>query len=483
MKVLQLRQVLSIGLLMFIFSTQLVFGQTGKIAGKVLDKQNGETLIGLSVGIDGTTKGVITDVQGAYVIAGLAPGKYTLNFRYLGYQTKQVTGVEVKSGQVVTLDVQMETSSIQQLKEVVVTASYRNETVGALYAQQKNSISIGDGISSDVIKKSPDRNTGEVLKRVSGASVQDNKFIIVRGLSDRYNAAMVNNSPLPSSEPDRKTFSFDVIPSNLIDNVVISKTATPDLPGDFSGGAVQIKTKDFPDQRSFELNVGAGYNTISTFKDFYGNDRKGINYLGFTAKDNKLPASFPSSRERYLALPISQRVALSKRFNNTWGVSKLGSALPSQSLQLIYGDSYRLKNDGKIGFIASATYRNSESISNEVRNDYNEVGENNQGLPLFEFKDKYFNFSSSLGLLANVAYSKGRSKFSLKNIYNQSYDESYLNRNGIYDVQSLQQVSQQEINEKSLLNSVLEGSHQLKEGNNSKLDWNVSFSQITNNQP
>jgi TonB-dependent receptor len=461
----------------------LVFAQgTGKIAGTVTDGKTGETLIGVSVKLAGTNKGVGTDVDGKYVLGGLAPGKHTIEISYISYATKRITDVEVKANVVTSLNVVMEEAS-STLKQVIITGSFKQESVNALYAQQKNSPSISDGISSDVIKKSPDRNTGEVLKRVSGASVQDNKFIIVRGLSDRYNSAMINNSPMPSSEPDRKTFSFDVIPSNLIDNVVISKTATPDLPGDFSGGAVQIKTKDFPEVRSFELNLGVGYNTVSTFKDFYGNSRPAINYLGFAGGDAKLPASFPSSKERYLQQPIARRIELSKQFKNTWGINRLGSALPSQSLQLIYGNSYRLANEGKLGFIASVTYRSAETISNEIRNDYNEVTESNQGLPLFEYTDKYYNFNASLGVLANIAYTKGSTKIALKNIYNQSYDESYLNRNGLYDVQSLQRVSQQEINEKSMLNSVLEGEHQLSSGNKSKLNWNLSFSQITNDQP
>ena len=468
---------------MFVLGSVLVFAQgTGKIAGTVTDKKTGETLIGVSVKIAGTTKAVGTDVDGKYILGGLTAGKHTIEISYISYATKKITDVEVKAGAVTSLNVVMEESS-STLQTVTITGSFKQESVNALYAQQKNSASISDGISSDVIKKSPDRNTGEVLKRVSGASVQDNKFIIVRGLSDRYNAAMINNSPMPSSEPDRKTFSFDVVPSNMVDNVIISKTATPDLPGDFSGGAVQIKTKDFPEVRTFEINVGAGYNSISTGKDFYGNARAGINYLGFSSSDAKLPSSFPSTKERWLQQPIARRIEISKQFKNTWGINNLGAALPSQNLQLIFGNSYKLKNEGKIGFVASATYRNAETISDEIRNDYYEIGQNNQGLPFFEFKDKYYNFSSNLGLLANVAYSKGGTKIALKNIFNKSYDESTLNRNGVYDVQSLQKVSQQEINEKSMLNSVLEGEHLLSAANKSKLNWNLSFSQITNDQP
>jgi outer membrane receptor protein involved in Fe transport len=149
----------------------------------------------------------------------------------------------------------MEETATQSLNEVVVTATYRQETVGALYAQQKNAISISSGIVADQIRRSPDRNTSEVLKRVSGTSIQDGKFIVIRGLSDRYNTALLNNAILPSSEPDRKAFSFDIVPSNLVDRIVISKTASPDLPGDFAGGVTQIITKDIPDRNFFGVAI------------------------------------------------------------------------------------------------------------------------------------------------------------------------------------------------------------------------------------
>lgn len=468
---------------LFVIISAAVFAQTGKISGKVSDKKTGETLIGVTVKIKGTTKGTATDVDGNYTISSLSDGKHILLFQYIGYAGKEIGEIEVSNGKTTSLNVILEESNSQNLSEVVIQGSFKKESVNALYALQKNSASISDGISSDIIKKSPDRNTGEVLKRVSGASIQDNKFVIVRGLSDRYNAAMINNSPLPSTEPDRKTFSFDAIPSNLIDNVVISKTATPDLPGDFSGGAVQIKTKDFPTSRTLELNVGTGYNTISTFKDFYGNGRAAVNYLGFAGSESKLPSAFPSSKERFLLLPLDKKVAASRSFKNTWGINNLGVAAPTQNFQMIYGNSYGLKDDAKIGFIGSVTYRSSQSISDEVRNDYNEVSGGTIGVPIFEYGDKYYNFNSTLGLLANVAYTKGANKISLKNIYNQSYDESTLARSGVRDGFILQKVSQQEINEKSLLNSVLEGDHLISQKSKAKLNWNLSYSRITNNLP
>jgi len=474
-KVVQLKQVLSIGLLMFIFSTQLVFGQTGKIAGKVLDKQNGETLIGLTVGIEGTTKGVITDVQGAYLISGLAPGKYTLNFRYLGYQTKQVTGVEVKNGQVATLDVQMEASNTQQLNEVVVTASYRNETVGALYAQQKNNISISNGISADQIKKSPDRNTSEVLKRVSGTSIQDNKFVVIRGLSDRYNSTLLNGAVLPSTEPDKKAFSFDIIPSNLIDNIIVSKTASPELPGEFAGGVIQVITKDIPDQNYVSLSVGAGYNTQSTFKDFNLGEKKNGEFLGFANADRDIPQGIPNT-VAFRTAGAQEKINAGKLFENSFH-TKSSQGLPSQNYQLNLGLQKRFENTGKFGLIFSLSQRSGESISNSERYDYE------SNYQQFDFNDKIFKHSTSSGALLNLAYVKGNNKIALKNLYNISLDNSYTSRYGVQiaEKDSIRGNSLDLVN-KTLLNNQLEGDHKLN-WKDVKLNWNLNYSYTERNQP
>ncbi len=218
----------------------------GKIIGKILDKVNNEPIIGAIVLVDGTTIGAQTNFDGQYELT-LPQGSYKILVKYVAYNTKSIDGVIVNSGKSTTLNVNMEENS-KAVSEVVITSTYKRESLGSLYTIQKNNIAISDGISSDIIKRSPDRNTSDVLKRVSGASIQDNKFVVIRGLSDRYNVALINGSPLPSTEPDRRAFAFDIFPSNLLDNLTVTKAATPDLPGDFAGGVIQLNTKDFPDE-------------------------------------------------------------------------------------------------------------------------------------------------------------------------------------------------------------------------------------------
>lgn len=471
-------------LLLFVLTTTAFSQESGKVTGKVINSKTNEPIVGLTVKVLGTSRGGSSDVSGIYNIPGLPVGKHTLEFSYVGYSTKQITDVEIKDKEVTTLDVLMDNSEGTMLDQVVVTGSFKKESINALYAQQKNSIAISDGISAEIIKKTPDKNTGEVLKRVSGASVQDNKFIIIRGLSDRYNAALLNNSPLPSTEADRKAFSFDIIPSSLIDNIVISKTATADLPGDLTGGAVNVKTKDFPDRKTIEFNVGLGYNSLSTFKNFLGNKRTTGNYFGALNPENKLPSNFPSSFSDYSKLNSAEKVNFSKEFKNTWVTEKLGKALPTQSAQALFGNTYMLKNEGKLGVIGSISYRNSETISPEIRNDYNSIDQGKDSY-IFKYNDTYYRFNSNVGALGNISYLNDNLKLSWKNIFNQGLEQSYTDREGEFDDGGieLRKVTLLETVQKRMFNSVLDGEYLLNNEKQSKLSWNFSYSNVNVDQP
>ena len=464
--------------LLLIISTASVFAQTGKIAGKVSDKTTGETLIGLTVGIDGTTKGASTDIEGRYVIINLAPGKYNVTFRYLGYKSKSITGIEVLSGKVTNLDVIMEEVTTQSLSEVVVTATYRQETVGSLYAQQKNAVSISSGISSETIQRSPDKNTSEVLKRVSGASIQNNKFVIIRGLADRYNTTLLNNAILPSTEPDKKAFSFDIIPSNLVDKIVINKTASPDLPGDFAGGVIQIVTKDVPDANYLNFSSSWGYNSQSTFKDFVSNERGKNEYLGFEGSARDLPSSFPKSFQDYNPLNDQQKAEFSKLLPNSYGET-VYQALPSQNHQLTWGNRSDFKEGGSLGSVVSFSYRNSQNQNQIERNDY----QNQLQDTYYNYSDQQYSFNTSLGLLANITYKKGNNKIGFKNLYNRVLDNVYTNRTGFnVNIDGNLRFNNSDLTQKTIINSQLEGDHQFGK-REQKINWNLSYSLIQRDQP
>ena len=453
--------------------TLSVLGQaTGKISGRVTDKNTGETLLGLSVKVGGSTNGVMTDVEGRYILSGLKAGKNSVTFSYVGYKSKNITDVEVAEGQVTTLDVVMEEAG-EQLAEVVITATARQESLNGLYAKQKNSVRVTDGISAESIRKSPDRNTGEVLKRVSGTTIQDNKFVVVRGLADRYNSASLDNGVLPSTEPNRKAFSFDIVPSNLIDNIIISKTATPDIAGDFAGGSVQIITKDIPDENFTSFALGYSYNSQATFKNFQGGARTTTDYFGFDNGLRAIPNNFPSTRKIVNnGVGPNKNIASLQALPQDFSVNN-STAFLNQNYQFTLGRVKDFtKTNRRLGAILSLTYRNSQNNNLGLVRQYH----------VFDYNDDQYRFSTNVGALANFAYNYKNSRITLKNLYNRSLDDQYTYRTGNNKATGDIRFYAFDLLQKSLFKTALEGEHKVGESS-SKIKWTLGFGNVINDQP
>ncbi len=398
-----------------------VYSQTIKLTGKVLNQRN-EPVSGASVQIEGTNLGTAADVEGRFML-NLEPGKkYVLLISAAGYTTKSVADVEVGAGMDNTISIILEASKGTELTGVVIRTTRRQESTAALLSFQKNNVALSSGLAADFIRRTPDKNTGEVLKRVSGASIQDNKFVVIRGLSDRYNAALINNAQLPSSEPDKKAFSFDVFPAALVDNIIINKTATPDLPGEFAGGLVQVNTRDVPVKNLFTVGISVGFNTQSVFNNFTSNKRNSLDWFGFDDGTRKLPEGFPSSPQDYRALGatnsgVQQQLELSRLFNNEVFREKNATALPTQTYSLTWGKSKRFQNGGTFGTILSLQYRNS-MLKYDVERRLHE----NDGDVLVQLNDQQNKYTVNVGALANFTYIKGRHKVSFKNLFNQLFE-------------------------------------------------------------
>src|SRR5436190_1938452 len=247
----------------------LAQAQSTKLVGKVLNEKN-EPLAAVSVKIVGTQTGVATDNDGRFSLSLSVGKKYELEISAIGYETKTITDVEVTNGEANELNIVLAINAKAGENVIVKSVSTaRKETFVSAISFQKNTNTVAQIVSAEAIRRSPDKNTGEILKRVPGTSVQEGKYLIVRGLSDRYNQAMLNGILLSSTEPDRKTFSFDLFPSAIIDNIVINKAFVPEYPGEWAGGLVQVNTKDIPSQNFLNVQVGTGFNTNVIGSKFY----------------------------------------------------------------------------------------------------------------------------------------------------------------------------------------------------------------------
>ncbi|MCS6905765.1 MAG: TonB-dependent receptor [Bacteroidia bacterium] len=366
-------------LLLIFFSifcwSQKLIAQNAILYGVVLDSLSQEPLIGATVQIEGK-EGKVTDIEGKFQFS-LLPGNYTIEVRYIGYQTLLLQNIFLESGKTQQLSILMRPQSIG-LEEVVVIANIEKFTVSALLTMQKNSPNIEDGISLETISKTPDRNVSQAIKRVSGVSIQEGRFAIIRGLADRYNNALLNNLLLPSSEADRKVFAFDIFPTALLDNLVVLKTATPNLPGEFAGGIIQIQTRSVPDTPFLEFSLGTSFNTITTFQKHNSYIGGKWDFIGLDDGIRALPPSIPTTAELIKA-ERSQRIEWAKQIPNHWKMIEGNFTYPGLSFQLTAGKRYALDRGRKysLGLLGAFTYSLQYNLRPTQRADFDTDGKIN----------------------------------------------------------------------------------------------------------
>lgn len=458
----------------FLLCSLFAIAQNLRLSGKVINSKN-EGIPGATITVEGATRAFAADVEGRFTFSVEAGKKYTVKVSAAGYNTKVVEDVEIKPNEDNTITVVLEDKTLQ---EVEVRTSVRKESTSALINFQKNNSALSSGLAADFIRRTPDKNTGEVLKRVSGASIQDNKYVIIRGLSDRYNQALLNDAQMPSSEPDKKAFSFDIIPAAMIDNIIINKTATPDLPGEFAGGLVQINTKDIPTKNQLTVGGSFGYNTQSTFKDFTSNPRNSTDWLGFDNGDRSLPAGIPSITG-YRSLSDAQKIEQTKSFKGDVYREDVKKAMPITTLNLAWSKIANWKDGAKFGTIISLYHRKSMIVYDEVeRGRYEQTRS-----PIFEGSEVQNRYSVNAGVMANFTYVKGKHKISFKNLFNQLYEDNYYNRT-LDNVGRLQTVSLRSsfLNQRSLYSGQLEGDHVITKSG-IKFKWNGNFALNYKTQP
>jgi len=338
----------------------------------------------------------------------------------------------------------------KQLSTITVRSAGKKSSEVAVISTIRNSSVVSDGVSIDFIKKTPDRNVGDALKRVSGVTIQSDKFVLVRGLADRYNFAWLNKTSLPSTEPDRRAFSFDIIPTSLIDNIIVSKSASANLPGDWAGGLVQVSTKEVSDN-FFNISLGSGWGSVSTFRDF-----KLVQATDF-------PSTFPSTYN-YRVAGLGDRRAYTKLLTNHW--TKRSETLPN----LNGGLSFGLKR-GKWNSLFSSTIRNSFVLNYIERKDYQSSTE-----LAYDYKDTLFTKRFSANGLLNLTY-LGENRYSWKTLVNYQADDTYLTRNGdnFDNVQNVRSTASNHLNT-IVVNSQLDGKIKT-------LDFNLGYNYIFREQP
>jgi outer membrane receptor protein involved in Fe transport len=463
--------------LIFFGLTGLAQAQNGTIYGKIRDKSNQNPIETATAFVQGTSFGALTDADGVFVIE-VPAGTYTVIVKLMEYKDLVITDVVVAAGEKTMVEGAMEVFGSTMDTVKITSSVQKNSNVGVLQFR-KLEVGMVVGVSSADIARSPDRNTGQVLRRISGASIQDNKFVVIRGLSDRYNVAQVNGMALPSTEPDRRAFSFDIFPAGMLDNLIIQKTATPDLPGNFAGGVIQLNTRDIPETSFLNVSASSAYNTQSTFRPYTTYEGSRRDWLGNGGQDRELPSDIPGTAEYQAALDDPEtKYQASQLMPNDWGMQQKNSMSPGMNFNVGMGNHKQIGRSN-FGFVLGGLYQHQRRLVVSERGDFNL-----DTTRIFSFVDKQYREDAQMGGLLNLAYNYDSTQsISVKAMYNQTGEDLFVDREGVdyLNAQNVRATSMQYTGT-NLLSGQVGGIHKLgKHG--LELRWGGTYSKLKRTVP
>ncbi len=425
-----------------IFKTIIVFSlfisfssfsqDAGTIRGYVKDGVTKEDIIGANIFVESLSKGAAADVSGFFTIGKLPVGKYKLRITSVGYKTKFVESVDVTANNVTELTIYTE-SETTALTEVKVRGTKLTNTEVSVISEIKAAQQIVSGISAAQISRTLDRNAAEVVKRVPGVTIFNDRFINIRGLNERYNTVMLNNAFTPSMESDVRSFSFDIIPSNQIDRILVYKSPAAELPGEFAGGVVKIFSKSIPEQNSVIVDYGTSFRDGTTGKDFFTPQSGTSSFTGFNDGFSDLPKFFPTTNElKNIALNNPQRLQqVGQSLKNSWTPVK-STAIPDQRLAITGTFKGEIGNV-KIGNVTAFNYSNTRTNFAKQQNDfgYSNFETTKKANELSVFNDQQYSNSIRFGAMHNWAFKLSDNHIiEFKNLYNQLSNSQYIDRQG-----------------------------------------------------
>lgn len=476
-KNLRFKQKFLILLLLVIMAPKAI---AGTLTGTIIDRQYSDPMTGATVQLLGTTLGSVADFDGNYQINNIPSGTYTIEVKYVGYKGIQLQNIKIGTEPVV-LNFELE-SDAQALGEVAVVARMKRNTDVSMMTAQRHSLLVQSGVSAQQISKTQDRDASEVIKRVPGVSIIDEKFVMVRGLSQRYNNVWINGGAVPSSEADARAFSFDIIPSSQLDNMVIVKSPAPELPADFTGGFIQLNTKEMPSENSFTVSLGTSINDQTHMRNFLYNPGSKTDFLGL---DNglRMPLAGMKGAMNTHSGNNNRIDLLNNGFNNNW-VIKNRKPIADLRLNMAFAQRWDFESGRQFGILGSINYSNTfkryTDMENSLFGSYDV--DNNHSVYLRKSTDNQYNNDVRLGAMLNMTFQpKNRNhQYEFKNIFNQIGKNRYTERHG-FDAQSNDEQSMEYYySSRSTYNGQFTGKYTLPEG---KLDWSAGYSYANRHLP
>ena len=468
--------------IILLLTSVLAFGQKGAIAGKVTDKKTGEGVIGATVLVTGTVQAAPVQPDGGYRLA-LEPGTYNLTITYIGYKTQTFPGIVVQAGQDTPLNATLEESATS-LTEVTVTGVKQTGTEVALIQDLKKSEVVVSGLSSDQIVKTLDRDASEVMKRIPGVTIQNNNFVVIRGLAERYNTVMLNDALTPSSEVDTRSFSFDILPSTVIDRVLIFKSAAPELPGEFGGGVVKVYTKNSVLENSTSFTVSGWDRAGTTFQSGYQQPaHSGTDWLGFDNGMRKAPEVIKTTGfDNTQTVPADQLQQAATSIPNQW-TPTLHTALPDLRVSLGLTRKFELGHL-YLSNVTSLSYANTREQYNIVRQRL-ETGSN---AFIYNYNDVRSLTGNRLGIIHNWQLRlNDHNRLEFRNFLNQYGTDEVTHRTGLDYAQGGDGRERDNYalhyQSRTIYSGQLGGTHDLGADKSTTFTWNTGYNYVFRNEP
>ncbi len=415
---------------------------SGKIQGTVTDKQ-GSPIVGATVVETSTQRGTVTDANGQFSLS-FPPGEYIIRVSFVSFQTQEVATV-VKGNTITPLKIALKEENIS-IQGVDVEGKIRKTSEAGLQTMQKQSAEMMNGISAAQIAKTPDSDVGATMKRITGVTTLDNKYVVVRSLGDRWNQASMDGANLPSTDPFEQHFSFDIIPTAIVDAIVVKKTATPDVNSGFSGGSVEVITKDIPETNFMNLSVGTSYNSQSTFKNAVTKQRGKWDYFGFDDGTRSYPTLVKTHDRPTSEEEADTYISNSKMFTQDNFTNYVVKAPLNTSYKFTIGHTFNLGNNNKWGIVGAATFSNkqeTEEIEHTERGAWldNSIwmkGDAYDYLYWYTFKNSggTYTYKSSLAGMLNTGMQIGKTHITLRNTYTHLYNNQLTQTSGWDDYET-----------------------------------------------
>lgn len=473
--------------------------KNGAIEGKLQDEESREPLIGANVRILGTSMGSNADIEGHYIIKNVPPGVYQLAISYIGYETTIVRDVQVVAGQTLLVNSSLKASktelqAIEVIGDRVLSGNVIETNEVSFVNSIKSSSLIITGISAQQIARSVDQDAGEVARRLPGVTVLNN-FVNIRGMHERYNLTILNGMIAPSSEADRRAFSYDLLPSNMIDKMTVYRSPAPELLADWAGGVIKVETKNTSIARQLEVNVSSWFRPGSHFKDHYTYSGGGRDWMGRDDGTRALPNGFPAVGDipagglgfpgvardigKYSPDQLAANANWGSQLYNKWNLKKTYAGMDYRA-GINYYDAWKI---GRIRF-SNLTSINTTQASQITQGDFvplRRIGSDGRVSDGRSYRDTVSQFTARWGLLQNLTmHLNAHNTIQFKGLYNQLGIDETLVRSGVDYI--LSDVSNGYVSKviytyrsRAVFGSQLAGSHIFGNQSRQSLQWTMAY--------